>query len=199
MVMEVASSSATADADIGTILFDATCDAGGTTTTMLDAGVDFTATAAAGDYIIIEKSGTTPEWGVLTAVANGSVTFSGGLSSGGSCATARTYQILDSSAATGAMAVKIEYLDDAFAEKSEIVILNTTTYVDTVNSDLYRINSFRVIACGTKATPTYAAVGNITLRGNVTTTTYSYITAGYTRARNVMYTVPAGKTLYIVS
>jgi hypothetical protein len=199
MVMEVASSSATADADIGTILFDATCDTGGTTTTMLDAGVDFTATATAGDYILIDKAGTTPEWGVLTAVANGSVTFSGGLSSGGSCVTARTYQILDSSAATGAMAVKIEYLDDAFAEKSEIVILNTTTYVDTVNSDLYRINSFRVIACGTKATPTYAAVGNITLRGNVTTTTYSYITAGYTRARNVMYTVPAGKTLYIVS
>jgi len=75
-IMEVLSSSAVADEDIGTILFNATCDAGGTTTTMLDAGVNFAATAAIGDYIIIEKSVTTPEWAVLTAVANGSVTFS---------------------------------------------------------------------------------------------------------------------------
>lgn len=198
MTVEVASSSSTADADIGTILFNATCDAGGTTTTMLDAGVDFTATAVAGDIILIDKSGTTPEWGVLTGVANGSVSFSDGLSSGGSCVTARTYQILDASAATGAMAVKIDYLDDAYAQKTEIIILNTNNQVASVNTDFYRINSFRVIAVGTKATPTYSPAGNLSLRkATVASPFYSYITAGYTRARNSAYTVPAGKTLYV--
>lgn len=196
MQMEVVSSLATADVDVGTILFTGTCDTGGTTTSMLDAGVDFTATAAAGDVIIIEKSGTTPEWGILTAVANGSVTFAGGLSSGGSCVTARTYQILDVSAAKGAMAVKIEYLTSAYAQKTEIVILATTTPVPLINNDVYRVNSFRVIAVGTKATALNAPGGNLSLMKNAGLT-YSYITAGYTRARNAMYTVPAGKTLYV--
>jgi len=195
-IMEVLSSSAAADEDVGTILFDATCDAGGTTTTLLDAGVDFTATAAAGDYLIIEKSGTTPEWGIITAVANGSLTFANGLSSGGSCATARTYQVLDSSASKGAMAVKIDYLDANYAAKTEIIILNANNAVDSINQ-MFRINSFRVIAAGSKATATNAAIGNLTLRADAAGTTYSYITAGFTRARNNMYTVPAGKTLYV--
>lgn len=199
MQMQVASSDATADADIGTILFNATCDAGGTTTTMLDAGVNFTATAEIGDYIIIEKSGTTPEWGVLTAVANGSVTFANGLSSGGSCATARTYQILDSSVAKGAMAVIISYLDSTYADKKEIVILNTSTYVNTVATNILRINAFRVIAVGTKATATNSCIGNLTLRGVVDTIVYSYMLIGQTRARNSVYTVPLGKTLFINS
>lgn len=194
--MEVISSLATADVDVGTILFTGTCDVGGTTTTMLKAGVDFTATAAAGDYIIIDKAGTVPEWGIITAVANGSVTFAGGLLSTGSCVTARTYQILDTSAAKGAMAVKIDYLTSAYAEKSEIVILATTTPVPLVSSDTFRVNSFRVIAVGTKATALNAPGGNLSLMKNAGLT-YSYITLGFTRARNTMYTVPAGKTLYV--
>lgn len=43
----------------------------------------------------------------------------------------------------------------------------------------------------------YVPVGNLTLRGNVDTVTYSYILATFTRARNICYTVPAGKTLYV--
>ncbi len=198
MTIEVASDSATADADLGTILFTGTCDAGGTTTTLIDAGVDFSATATAGDILLVDKAGTTPEWGVITAAANGSLTFSGGLSSGGSCATARTYDVLDASAAKGAMAVRIEYLDASYAEKSEIIILNTNNQVSSVNTDFFRINSFRVIAVGTKATPTYSAIGNLAIRkATVASPFYSYITAGYTRARNSAYTVPAGKTLYV--
>ena len=194
--MEVVSSLSTADVDIGTKLFDATCDAGGTTTTMIDAGVNFSATAAAGDILIIEKSGTTPEWGIITTAANGSLTFTGGLSSGGSCATARTYQVLDVSAAKGAMAVKVEYLTTAYAQKTEIVILNVNTPVPLVNADTFRINSFRVIAIGTKATALNAPGGNLSLMKNGGAT-YSYITAGFTRARNSVYTVPTGKTLYV--
>ena len=54
--MEVVSSLSTADVDIGTKLFDATCDAGGTTTTMIDVGVNFSATAAAGDILILKRA-----------------------------------------------------------------------------------------------------------------------------------------------
>lgn len=195
--MEVVSSLSTADVDIGTILFTGTCDVDGTATTLLDAGVDFTATAAAGDVLVIEKAGATPEWGIITAVANGSLTFAAGLSSGGSCATARTYQVLDASAAKGAMAVHVEYLTSAFAEKSEIVILNKNTPVPLVNNDVYRVNSFHVIAVGTKATALNAPGGNLSLMKNGALT-YSYITAGFTSSRSSIYTVPAGKTLYIV-
>jgi hypothetical protein len=194
--MNVASSDATADADIGTILFSGTSDPDGSTTTMIKVGVNFAATVVAGDYIIIDKAGANPEWGIITAVANGSVTFSGGLSGGGSCVAARTYHILDSDFAKGAMAVKIDYLDSTYAEKTEIVILNKDTDVPTIGS-IFRVNSFRVIAVGTKATPLNAPKGNLTIKAGAVT--YSYIGATFTRARNAMYTVPLGKTLYITS
>jgi hypothetical protein len=189
--MEVVSSDNTQD--IGTILFNATCDVGGSTTTLIDVGVDFTATVVAGDILIIDKSSTTPEWGYITSVANGSLTFSGGLSSGGSCVTARTYQVLDYSAKSGAFAVKVEYLDGSYAEKLEIIILNGTTVVPTINLDLFRINSFRIIAAGSGAKP----VGNLFIRNLADTPVYSYITAGYTRARNIIYTVPYNKNLWV--
>jgi hypothetical protein len=68
--------------------------------------------------------------------------------------------------------------------------------VDSINT-MFRVNSFRVIAVGTKATATNAAIGNLTLRADAAGATSSYITAGFTRARNTMYTVPLGKTLYV--
>jgi hypothetical protein len=74
-------------------------------------------------------------------------------------------------------------------------LLNGTTAVATVNTDLFRINSFRVIATGTGNRP----VGNLSCRATADTPIYSYISAGFTRARSSYYTVPAGKTLYVVS
>lgn len=192
--MELLSSDNTQD--IGTSIKAATCDAGGTTTTLIDADVDFEAATAvaAGDCVILDKSGTTPEWGYVTAVATHTLTIGNGFSSGGSCATARAYTVIDKSAYTGAQAVKIEYLDGSYATKNEIVVLNGTTVVATVNLDLFRINSFRVIATGTDNKPK----GNLSLRHLSDTPVYSYISAGFTRARNSAYTVPVSKTLYVV-
>lgn len=182
--------------DIGSVIFSGT-SSGGTTTSLIDATKNFTAgtPVAVGDCIILDKSGTTPEWGYVTAVtSNTELAVAGGFSSGGTGST-RAYSILDKSAYTGAHAVKIEYLDGSYAQKSEIGILNGTTVIPTVNLDLFRINSFRIIATGTGSKP----VGNLTLRNLADTPVYSYITAGFTRARNIMYTVPAGKTLYVTS
>jgi hypothetical protein len=189
--MEVVSSSAN---DTGTSIFSGT-SSDGSTTQLVDATKDFTAgtPVAVGDCIVLDKSGTTPEWGYVSAVTNATtLAVSGGFSSGGT-GSGRAYTILDYSATTGAQAVKIAYLTSAFAEKEEILLLNGTNVVATTNLDLYRVNSFRIIAAGSGL----KAAGNIAIRNLADTPNYSYITAGYTRARNVQYTVPASKQLFV--
>lgn len=49
-----------------------------------------------------------------------------------------------SPAGFGARTVIIDYLDDAYAEKSETVTLNGTTAVATTATDIFRVNRFRV-------------------------------------------------------
>lgn len=179
--------------DIGTIIKSGT-STGGSTTTLIDTGVDFTAATAAavGDCVILSKSGTTPEWGYVTSVSTNTLTLSGGFSSGGTGAL-RNYVVVDKSATTGAQAAIIEYLDSSYLTKYEICILNGTTAVATVNTNFFRVNSFRLMATGS----TGKSVGNITLRGASAGTTFSYIPANLNRARNSIYTIPSGKTLYI--
>jgi hypothetical protein len=182
--------------DIGTVLHSGVTTTGGSTTTLQKVGENFLTTTVAGDCVIVDAAGATPEWGYITSVdSNTQITFAGGLSSGGSGAARATYSIIDKSATLGAHAVKIEYLDGAFAQKSEIGILNGTTVIPTVNLDLYRINSWRIIAAGGNNRPT----GNLTLRNLADTPVYGYISAQFTRARGGFYTVPAGKTLYITN
>lgn len=180
-----------------------TSDAGGSTTTLLDAGVDFSATAAAGDLLIVDPSGTTPEWGWITTAANGSLTFSGGLSSGG-VGTTRKYLVIDASPVKGALAIKIDYLDSTYAAKTMIIPTNGTTAVTTLNDagaaqTMLRINSFRIIGTGTEATTTNKSYGYWAIRqaGGVPATYYSYISLGKLMARNSAYTVALGKTLYV--
>jgi hypothetical protein len=183
-------------ADLGTIIFSGTAS-GGSLTSLVDATKDFTGgtTVQVGDCIVLDKSGTTPEWGYVTAVAANTLTVAGGFSSGGT-GSGRTYSVIDKNTAgkTGAHAVKIEYLTSALAEKTEIVILNGAAAVDTINTDFYRVNSFRVIATGSGN----ACAGNLSLRASGGGAIYSFILAGFTRARNSAYTVPAGKTLYVI-
>lgn len=180
-----------------------TSDAGGSTTTLLDAGVDFSATAAAGDLLIVDPSGTTPEWGWITTAATGSLTFSGGLSSGG-VGTTRKYLVIDASPVKGALAIKIDYLDSTYAAKTMIIPTNGTTAVTTLNDagaaqTMLRINSFRIIGTGTEATTTNKSYGYWAIRqaGGVPATYYSYISLGKLMARNSAYTVALGKTLYV--
>lgn len=193
--------------DIGDIIFGSrtvpiTSDAGGSTTTLLDADVDFTGgTAAAGDLLILDPSGTTPEWGWITTVDTHTLTFSGGLSSGGS-GTSRKYLVVDASTHKGSLAVKIDYLDSTYAAKSMIIPTNGTTVVTTLDDagaaqTILRINSFRHIAIGTEAGTTNLPYGYWIIRTAGGGTTYSYISLNKTRARNQQYTVPLGKTLYV--
>jgi len=187
----------TSTADTGIMLFSGSSTSG-SKTTLVDTGQNFS-TVETGDCVILDKSmdgGRTPEWGYVTAVATTTLTVGGGFSSAGS-GLSRNYYVVDKNATnrSGSQAVRIEYLDSNYAQKYEIVILSGSTAMNTVNTDLFRINSFRVIAAGsyTKAT------GNNVVRQVTGVVTGSFITSGYTRARNVQYTVPLGKTLYITS
>ncbi len=101
----------------------------------------------------------------------------------------------DKANGTGALSVKIYYLTAAGVAKTTTVVLNGTTPVATSVADIYRINNFVVGSTGSGGKP----VGTITLRHLDDTPIYGQITAGFTRDWSSVYTVPAGKTLYVTS
>lgn len=101
----------------------------------------------------------------------------------------------DKAGGTGALEVYVNYLDGNYVEHQETIILNGTTAVPTVATNIFRVNNFRVKKVGAAKAP----LGNLTIRGIGGGTVYSYITAGFNRARNIVYTVPAGKTLYVTT
>jgi hypothetical protein len=93
----------------------------------------------------------------------------------------------DAAAGTGARQVQVVGLDANYNPQSETVILNGTTPVATAKSYL-RINDFHVLAVGSGG----VSAGNITLRDAGAGTTRSRITAGFQRALQGIFTVPAG-------
>jgi hypothetical protein len=99
----------------------------------------------------------------------------------------------DKAGGTGALTVEIKYLTNTFREKSEIVTVNGTTVVATVATDIFRVNSFRVLTAGS----TRAATGKIDLRNLADTPIYASIAIGQTDAKQIIYTVPAGRKLII--
>jgi len=96
-------------------------------------------------------------------------------------------------AGTGARTVTLYYLDSGYREKSETVTLNGDTAVETSATDIFRVQNIRVATAGTSNT----AVGNISLTNHDENVTYGYIAATYTRQRQMVWTVPLGKKLYV--
>lgn len=181
--------------DIGTsIRYGTTTN--GTKFALEDTTADFTAATAVevGDCVILDKTLAVPEWGYVTQVFSPTILIiDGGFSERGS-AEDREYEIVDKSAYTGAQVVYIEYLDGTYSEKKEIFVLNGTTPVDSANINFFRVNAFRVVAAGSGN----KAKGSLAIRHISGSPNYSYILAGYTRARNSIFTVPNGKSIYIV-
>lgn len=93
-------------------------------------------------------------------------------------------------AGTGAYTVDVYYLTTGFVEKTVTVTMNGVSAVQ-IATDIYRFQNCRVKTAGTAL----AAVGNLTIAAGGTT--YGYISAGRTRMRQCIWTVPIGKTLYI--
>jgi hypothetical protein len=91
---------------------------------------------------------------------------------------------------TGAWTIDVYYLTTGFVEKNVTVTMNGTVAVQ-IATDIYRVQNARVVTAGTALT----AVGNLIIAsGGIT---YGYISAGRTRMRQCLWTVPVGKTLYV--
>jgi len=101
----------------------------------------------------------------------------------------------DGAGGVGARQVEIYYLDSNYAEHEELVTLNGTTAVNTVATDILRINDFHVTDAGSSK----CAVGNIDIKNLAGTETYSRISATRNASLQAIWTVPEGMTLYITS
>lgn len=101
--------------------------------------------------------------------------------------------INDTLLGSGARSVRIIYLDSNFVEHQETVNLDGLSPVETESSDIYRVNFLWVSEAGSSG----KAEGNIDVRSVLGSPIYSRIIPGLTRARNIPFTVPAGKVLYI--
>jgi hypothetical protein len=100
----------------------------------------------------------------------------------------------DKAGGTGALTVTIEGLDAAYNFITSTVTMNGTTIVTTASSFL-RVNRMWVASAGS----TGAAVGTISAKIHGGATVYAMISPGLSQSRQLIYTVPLGKTLYITS
>lgn len=108
----------------------------------------------------------------------------------------------DDVGSTGATSVHLYGLDGNYAEIDEVIALDGKTQVTTVNTYI-RVFRFNVTAAGsggTNAGDIYVYTGTATAGvPNTTTTIYARLTAGFAATRLASYTIPAGKTGYLVN
>lgn len=99
-----------------------------------------------------------------------------------------TMSLSSSSASDTAVKVTVNGLDSNYNIVSEVVSLNGTSLVNTVNT-YFRINSL-VLASGNN-------VGTVSITNTGNSVTYAQILPGNGRSQMAIYTVPAGYTYYL--
>lgn len=99
----------------------------------------------------------------------------------------------DAAAGTGARTADIHYLDTNYDEQFETITLNGTTPVNTVATNILRVNDIHVMSVGSLG----VSDGNLSLTNTAGTITYGYIAASGNASRQAIYTVPNGKAFYI--
>ncbi len=98
--------------------------------------------------------------------------------------------------ATGALTIRIEYLNAAGAERTEDITLNGTTIVNTVATDIRFVNDMYTLTVGSNG----VAEGNIGIYkfgGSIAANLYQMIGAGGNKSLVPHRMIPAGKTLYL--
>lgn len=98
----------------------------------------------------------------------------------------------DTSTGTGAQKVYITYLTSAYVQYSTEIETNGTAVVTSANN-IFRVNDMYVNRAGT----IHAADAAISLKNATSTDTYAYIASSDCWDKTAVYSVPAGKTLYI--
>lgn len=95
---------------------------------------------------------------------------------------------------SGIRSISLYYLTTSFQEKSTIISLQGTVEVETVDSDIYRVQRVRANTCGAGG----VAAGQIIIKSTGGAgTVYGCIPQGMTQQRSLLYTVPANKTLFL--
>ena len=102
----------------------------------------------------------------------------------------------DALSGSGARKVHLLYLDSNFDEVEEEIILNGTTKVNTVATDIRRIQSFYVSNLGTV---NGTALGTISVTNTAGTLTYDVIAAGGNQSLTSHFTIPNGYTGFITN
>ena len=96
----------------------------------------------------------------------------------------------DRATGSGARIVTIYYLTEGFVAKTATTTLTGQT-ATTIALDMYRVNNARVSTCGVSN----STIGNLTIAS--AGVTYGFISAGRTRMRQCVWTVPTNMTLYV--
>ncbi|KKN75202.1 hypothetical protein LCGC14_0383610 [marine sediment metagenome] len=99
----------------------------------------------------------------------------------------------DASAGSGVQKVMIHYLDDEYKQKDEIVTLNGQNPVNTVATNILRVQNMHSLTVGSGG----VAAGAITLESTDSTVEYTRIRAGINTSLTGVWTVPKGLTFYI--
>lgn len=98
-------------------------------------------------------------------------------------------------AGTGIRTVEIDYLDTNYVVQSEIVALNGVTPVNTVATNILRVNDIHSVTTGSGL----VAAGAIQCQNVGGTVVYRQIPIGFNVDFTAVFTVPAGKKFIITS
>lgn len=179
-----------AAADAGTIQSSGTAT-GGSTTALLDTGADFVVDGVAVGDIVIND--TKVDHGIVTVVAVGELTMTD-MQEGSTNEASDAYRIV-TPASTGLAVVRVEAgLDANYAEVSQYIVLNGTTGVDGTTALIRGARLYGVLVGSGGSN-----VGTITMRQKTTTANvFAVLPIGYNQTMIAAFTIPAGKTGYII-
>ena len=185
--------------DVGSLVSSGTAT-GGSTTTLVDSGANFTGDGVAvGDVVINDTNG---EWGTINVVAATTLTHTP-MTNASTVSPASnpnesgdTYRVA-SSAGDGAGVIHIEGLTDTgggvWEVATETVILNGQTDV-SITKTFVRLYRGIVLHAGVSG----MNEGDITVEVDATTNAGIFISANDGQSQQAIYTVPSGKTGYFI-
>ena len=104
-----------------------------------------------------------------------------------------TNEANDTADGTGVQQVMIHYLDGGYVERFEFVEMNGATPVDTVATDILRVQNMHSSRVGSGG----VAAETISLEDTTSAVEYTRIRAGINTSLTGVWTVPINKTLYI--
>ncbi|PHR55977.1 MAG: hypothetical protein COA43_14770 [Robiginitomaculum sp.] len=147
---------------------------------------------------VIHKFGRNPDIDTASGFEdlwNGGGFYTGHDATVAEVVTVESSSVNDDTGGTGAITIQLIGLGSGFVSQTEIVTLNGTASVDSVNSYL-RLDRVLVLTAGTGGVND----GDITVAQKVTTANvFAVVPAGGNRTLIACYTIPFGKVGYITS